>query len=206
MSESETTLKIVLFIRFCMADKLNGQGLPVRHTKPYKNWNFQNDGAFNLRYFGVLACSFQWYVLCLCLAKLDQTLVQHLFRDKGLLPSDCMQSVITQWNARFYQQKLRCHSLSAALNLFIAMFLCLNKKWQKHELCSTPRSHLALSYLDRQPCHQISCRMPQSARHRNNIQLALRSTWNWKQRKAALFLGNPVFLRDSLTFFIVMYK
>ena len=72
-----------------MANELNGQGLPVRNTEPYKNCNFENDGAS--RYFGVclwhlvhlltLACSFQWYVLFLCF---DQTLVQHLHRDEGL--------------------------------------------------------------------------------------------------------------------------
>ena len=28
-----------------MADELNGQALPVHHTKPYKNYNFQNDGT-----------------------------------------------------------------------------------------------------------------------------------------------------------------
>ena len=28
-----------------MANELNGQGLPVRHTEPYKNGNFENDGA-----------------------------------------------------------------------------------------------------------------------------------------------------------------
>ena len=32
-----------------MADQLNGRGLPIRHTEPYKNRNFQNDGAS--RYF-----------------------------------------------------------------------------------------------------------------------------------------------------------
>ena len=26
-----------------MADELNGQALPVHHTNPYKNYNFQND-------------------------------------------------------------------------------------------------------------------------------------------------------------------
>ena len=31
--------------RFCMADELNGQALPVHHTNPYKNYNFQNDGT-----------------------------------------------------------------------------------------------------------------------------------------------------------------
>ena len=29
-----------------MADKLNGQDLPLRYTEPYKKGNFQNDGAF----------------------------------------------------------------------------------------------------------------------------------------------------------------
>ena len=51
VSRSAINLKIVVFIRFCMADKLNGQGLPVRHTEPCENRNFQNDSAS--RYFGV---------------------------------------------------------------------------------------------------------------------------------------------------------
>ena len=57
-SESQTEvlrstiiLKIVIFIRFCMADELNGQALPLHHTSPYKNYNFQNDGT--ARYFGL---------------------------------------------------------------------------------------------------------------------------------------------------------
>ena len=34
-----------------MADELNGQALPVHHTKPYKYYNFQNDGSS--WYFGL---------------------------------------------------------------------------------------------------------------------------------------------------------
>ena len=44
-------LKIGIIIRFCMADELNGQALPVHHTKPYKYYNFQNAGAS--WYFGI---------------------------------------------------------------------------------------------------------------------------------------------------------
>ena len=47
----QSTVKIVIFVRFCM---VNGQGTPVQlicHTKPYNNRNFQIDGAS--RYFGV---------------------------------------------------------------------------------------------------------------------------------------------------------
>ena len=43
--QSAIILKIVIFIRLCM---VNGQGLPFQlicHTKPYKNRNFQIDGA-----------------------------------------------------------------------------------------------------------------------------------------------------------------
>ena len=89
VSRNAINLKIVVFIRFCMVDKLNGQGLAVSHTEPYKNWNFQNDGVS--RYFGgwlwqlvhllILFCSFHWCVLCLCLIK---TLVEHLYCDKDL--------------------------------------------------------------------------------------------------------------------------
>ena len=42
---------IAIIIRFCMADELSGQALPVHHTNPYKNYNFQNDGTS--RYFGL---------------------------------------------------------------------------------------------------------------------------------------------------------
>ena len=28
-----------------MADELKGQALPIHRTKPYKNYNFQNDGT-----------------------------------------------------------------------------------------------------------------------------------------------------------------
>ena len=37
--------------KVCMADGLNGQALPVHHTKPYKKYSFQNDGTS--RYFGL---------------------------------------------------------------------------------------------------------------------------------------------------------
>ena len=89
VSRSAINLKIVVFIRFCMANELNGQGLPVHHTQPYKNWNFQKDCAS--RYFGVwlwqlvhlliLVCSFQCCVLFLCLAKLYRSCP---IRDEGL--------------------------------------------------------------------------------------------------------------------------
>ena len=41
-SVSSALIKVLLLftvvcIRFCMANELNGQGLPVRHTEPYKN-------------------------------------------------------------------------------------------------------------------------------------------------------------------------
>ena len=65
--EIQFNLNIVIIIRFCMEDELNGQALHVHHTKPYKNYNFQNDGTS--RYFSLwlwklvrllnLACSFQ---------------------------------------------------------------------------------------------------------------------------------------------------
>ena len=90
VTQRAINLKIVVFIRFCMADKLNGQRLPVHRTEPYINGHFQNDGAS--RYFGgwlwqlvhflILFCSFHWRVLCLCLIK---TLVEHLYCDEGLL-------------------------------------------------------------------------------------------------------------------------
>ena len=51
VSRSAINLKIAIIIRFCMADELNGQALPVHHTNPYKNYNFQNDGTS--RYFGL---------------------------------------------------------------------------------------------------------------------------------------------------------
>ena len=86
---SAIVLKIVIFIRFCV---VNGQGLPVQlicHTEPYKNSNFQIDGAS--WYFGVwvwrlvhlltLVYYFQWCVLFLCLAKLCSSCP---IRDKGL--------------------------------------------------------------------------------------------------------------------------
>ena len=43
VSQSTINLKIVIIIRFCMAD--NWQGLPVHHTNPYLKDNFQNDGT-----------------------------------------------------------------------------------------------------------------------------------------------------------------
>ena len=76
MSESQTkvsrrNLKIAIITRFCMADELNGQALPVHHTKPYKKYNFQIDGTsrcFGLRLWKLvhllsLVCSFYWCVL-----------------------------------------------------------------------------------------------------------------------------------------------
>ena len=51
VSRSAINLKIAIIIRFCMADELNGHALPVHHTNPYKNYNFQNDGT--LCYFGL---------------------------------------------------------------------------------------------------------------------------------------------------------
>ena len=67
---SAINLKIAI-IRFCMADELNGQALPVHHTKPYKKYNFQIDGTsrcFGLRLWKLvhllsLVCSFYWCVL-----------------------------------------------------------------------------------------------------------------------------------------------
>ena len=64
VSRSAINLKIA---RFCMADELNGQALPVHHTKPYKNYNFQNDGTswyfglwlWKLVYLLDVVCSFQ---------------------------------------------------------------------------------------------------------------------------------------------------
>ena len=42
---SAINLKNEVIIRFCMADELNRHVLPVHHTKPYKNSNFQDDGT-----------------------------------------------------------------------------------------------------------------------------------------------------------------
>ena len=80
VSRSAIILKIVIIIRCCMADELNRQALPVHHTKPYKNYNFRNDGTS--RYFGLwlwklvhllnLVSSFQWCILFMCLIKLSR--------------------------------------------------------------------------------------------------------------------------------------
>ena len=37
---SAINLKIAIIIRFCMADELNGQALPIHHTNPHKKYNF----------------------------------------------------------------------------------------------------------------------------------------------------------------------
>ena len=69
-----------------MADKLNGQGLPVRHTELIKieiskmtvlRDTFVDDSVHLL----ILVCSFQWCVLFLCHAKLYRNCPIH---DKGL--------------------------------------------------------------------------------------------------------------------------
>ena len=65
-------------MRFCMADELNGQALPVHLTNPDKNYNFQNDGTS--RYFGLGALSklgsfFPVVVLFMCLIKLSRAAV-----------------------------------------------------------------------------------------------------------------------------------
>ena len=74
VSRSVINLKIVIIIRFCMPDELNGHALPVHHTKPS---NFQNDSTS--RYFGLWLSKlvhllnlffFQWGVLFMCLIKL----------------------------------------------------------------------------------------------------------------------------------------
>ena len=69
-------------MRFCMADELNGQALPVHLTNPDKNYNFQNDGTS--RYFGLtlkigalskLGSFFPVVVLFMCLIKLNRAAV-----------------------------------------------------------------------------------------------------------------------------------
>ena len=104
VSRSAINLKFVIIIRFCMADELNRQALPIHHTNPYKNYNFQNEGTS--RYFGLwlrklvhllnLVCSIQWCFI----HGFDQTLAEQLFRDKGL------------WNKLFvYQSFMRTWSI-----------------------------------------------------------------------------------------------
>ena len=44
-----------------MADELNGQILPIRHTIPYKNYNFQNDGTYGTLVFCGLKHLFEGY-------------------------------------------------------------------------------------------------------------------------------------------------
>ena len=44
-----------------MADEVNGQILPIRHTKPYKNYNFQNDGTYGTLVFCGLKHLFEGY-------------------------------------------------------------------------------------------------------------------------------------------------
>ena len=69
----------------------NGQALPVQficHTEPYKNYNFQIDGAsryldvwlWQLVHLLILVCSFQWCVLFSCLTKHYRSCP---IRDKG---------------------------------------------------------------------------------------------------------------------------
>ena len=84
---STIILKITITIRFCMADELNGQALPVQHTNPYKRYNFQNDGTS--RYFGLwlwkLAKLGLFFPVVCFIHVFDQTLAEQLYRDKGLL-------------------------------------------------------------------------------------------------------------------------
>ena len=84
--------EIVVFIRFSIA---NGQGLPLRHTEPNEKWNFENDGAS--RYFGGWLWELVHLLILFCLAcwmfVFDQTLVEHLSYDKGLLLS-CLCSLL----------------------------------------------------------------------------------------------------------------
>ena len=77
----ELSLKIVVFK---MADTMNGQGLPVRHTEPYKIskmtalwWMTLKTGPLtNFVLFFSLVCFMFVFV---------QTLVEHLYCEKGLL-------------------------------------------------------------------------------------------------------------------------
>ena len=47
--QSAINLKIAILIKFCTADERHA--LPVHHTNPYRNYNFQNDCTS--QYFGL---------------------------------------------------------------------------------------------------------------------------------------------------------
>ena len=71
-----------------MADKLNGQSLPVGHTEPYKNWNFQNECAS--QYFGeclwkLVHLLMFFFSLVIFMFVFDQTLVEYLYCNTDLL-------------------------------------------------------------------------------------------------------------------------
>ena len=69
-----------------MADKLNGDALPVHHTKPYKNYNFQNDGTswyfgLTLKIGALTKLALFFPVVCF-IHVFDQSLTEQLYRDK----------------------------------------------------------------------------------------------------------------------------
>ena len=80
---------------FRMADQLNGQALPVHHTKPYKNYNLQNDGTS--RYFGVWLGLGSFFPVVCFIHVFDQTLPEQLYRDKRLfLVSRAVSSYVSR--------------------------------------------------------------------------------------------------------------
>ena len=83
--QSAIILKSVIFIRFCMADELNGQPC-IPNTKPYKNYNFQYDGTswyFGLKIGALTKLGLFFPVVCF-ICVFDQILREQLYRDKGL--------------------------------------------------------------------------------------------------------------------------
>ena len=68
-----------------MADELNGQALPVNHTKPYKNdqlWCFVVLWFVNLKIGALTKVGLFFSVVCF-IHVFDQTLAEQLYRDKG---------------------------------------------------------------------------------------------------------------------------
>ena len=179
VSRSTVILEISIFIRFCMA---NGQALPVQficHTEPYKNYNFQIDGAS--RYFGVwlwqlvhlliLVCSFQWYVLFSCLTKHYRSCP---IRDKGLFRKSLIvhEAVLvsekpsgpTNLNSGLMNQSPSKFQPGGATNASIGSFNCQSKvKWIVTEIITihlhTYSDFLTLKHHESAP-RQVTHKLP----------------------------------------------
>ena len=156
-------LEMSIFIRFCMA---NGQALPVYHTETYTNYNFRIHGASWYFYHEAPCITLTTGLLTnpgllfpgVCFVFVfDQTLKEHLCRDKSLFYSQITRfyADYQTWPTHLFQKFTRCVKVYGLLFLDCAFRVLIgwaDKLWSYgSQSQSSKSSHKPVSWneLDR---------------------------------------------------------